>query len=439
MNQIKTVPLPHKFKVMAEYKRRIADRILERKVLGKGAVLIEGPKWCGKTTTAKQLAKSVLDLGDSSVLKQSAQMIEISPKSLLEGATPRLIDEWQALPPIWDSIRSEVDKRGEPSQFILTGSSVLPDADETIHSGTGRYAHVMMRPMSLYESGESTGSVSLRDLFDGKVPDVQENSLEIEDIAYLTCRGGWPWATLISKNVALDQAFDYVDSVMKRDIQRVDRVKRSPERARLLMRSYARNISQQVSYATIRKDMLSNDASSLDEDTVADYIKALKKLFVIEDLAAWNPNIRSKAAIRTSETRHFVDPSIGTAALGLGPQDLINDLQSFGLFFEDMVVRDLRVYAEALDGELYHYRDSSGLECDTVLHRRNGSYALLEVKIGGEDKINEGAASMIELANNIDTDKMPAPSFMAVIVGVGKYAYRRKDGVYVLPIGCLKD
>lgn len=424
---------------MAEYKQRIADRILERKVLGKGAVLIEGPKWCGKTTTAKQLAESVLDLGDSSVLKQSSQMIEISPKSLLEGATPRLIDEWQALPPIWDSIRSEVDKRGEPSQFILTGSSVLPDADETIHSGTGRFAHVMMRPMSLFESGESTGSVSMRDLFDGEVMDVQENSLEIEDIAHLTCRGGWPWATLISKNVALDQAFDYVDSVIKRDIQRVDKVRRSPERARLLLRSYARNISQQGSYATIRKDMLSNDASTLDEDTVADYIKALKKLFVIEDLAAWNPNIRSKAAIRTSDTRHFVDPSIGTAALGLGPKDLINDLQSFGLFFEDMVVRDLRVYAEALDGELYHYRDSNGLECDTVLHRRNGSYALLEVKLGGEDKINEGAACMIELANNIDTDKMPAPSFMAVIIGVGKYAYQRKDGVYVIPIGCLKD
>lgn len=424
---------------MAEYKQRIADRILERKVLGKGAVLIEGPKWCGKTTTAKQLAKSVLDLGDASVLKQSSQMIEISPKSLLEGATPRLIDEWQALPPIWDSIRSEVDKRGEPSQFILTGSSVLPDANETIHSGTGRYAHVMMRPMSLYESGESTGSVSLIELFAGKTPDVQENKLEIDDLAYLTCRGGWPWTTLISPKVALDQAFDYVDSVIKRDIQRVDKVKRSPERARLLLRSYARNISQQVSYATIRKDMLSNDASTLDEDTVADYIKVLKKLFVIEDLVAWNPNIRSKAAIRTSDTRHFVDPSVGTAALGLGPKDLINDLQSFGLFFEDMVVRDLRVYAEALDGELYHYRDSSGLECDTVLHRRNGSYALLEVKLGGEDKINEGAASMIELANNIDTDKMPAPSFMAVIIGVGKYAYRRKDGVYVLPIGCLKD
>lgn len=424
---------------MAEYKLRIADKLLERKVRGKGAVLIEGPKWCGKTTTAKQLAKSVLDLGDSSVLKQSSQMIEISPKSLLEGETPRLIDEWQALPPIWDSIRSEVDRRGEPSQFILTGSSVLPDAKETIHSGTGRFAHIMMRPMSLYESGDSSGDISLKDLFEGKIPEVRQCEFEIDDIAYLTCRGGWPWATLLSKDIALDQAFDYVDSVTKRDIQRVDNVKRNPERARLLLRSYARNISQQVSYATIRKDMLANDASTLDEDTVADYIKALKKLFVIEDLAAWNPNLRSKAAIRTGDTRHFVDPSIGTAALGLGPQDLINDLDTFGLLFEDMVVRDLRVYAEALDGGLYHYRDSDGLECDTVLHRRNGSYALLEVKLGGEKFISDAAANMIELAGNIDTDKMPAPSFMAVIIGVGKYAYQRKDGVYVIPIGCLKD
>jgi hypothetical protein len=424
---------------MAEYKKRIADGILERKVLGKGAVLIEGPKWCGKTTTAKQLAKSMLDLGDASVLKQSSQIIEVSPKSLLEGVTPRLVDEWQALPPIWDSIRSEVDKRGEPSQFILTGSSVLPDADETIHSGTGRFAHIMMRPMSLYESGESTGTISLQDLFDGKTPDVQQCNLEIEDIAYLTCRGGWPWTTLIPKEVALDQAFDYVDSVTKLDIQRVDKVKRSPERAKLLLRSYARNISQQVSYATIRKDMLANDNSTLDEDTVADYIQALKKLFVIEDLAAWNPNLRSKAAIRTSDTRHFIDPSIGTAALGLGPKDLINDLDTFGLFFEDMAVRDLRVYAEALDGDLYHYRDSNGLECDTVLHRRNGSYALIEVKLGGEKLINDAAANMIELANKIDTTKMPAPSFMAVVVAVGQYAYQRKDGVFVIPIGCLKN
>lgn len=428
-----------KMNVMVEYKQRIADSILKRKVLGKGAVLIEGPKWCGKTTTAKQLAKSVLDLGDASVLKQSSQLIEISPKTLLEGGTPRLIDEWQALPPIWDSIRSEVDKRGKPSQFILTGSSVLPDAGETIHSGTGRFAHIMMRPMSLYESGESTGSISLRNLFEGKTPEIQKCELEIDDIAYLTCRGGWPWATLIPKEVALDQAFDYVDSVIKRDIQRVDKVRRSPERARLLLRSYARNISQQVSYATIRKDMLANDERTLDEDTIADYINALKKLFVIDDLAAWNPNLRSKAAIRTSNTRHFVDPSIGTAVLELGPNDLINDLDSFGLLFEDMVVRDLRVYADALDGQLYHYRDSNGLECDTVLHRRNGSYALIEVKLGGEERINESAASLTELAANIDTNKMSIPSFMAVIVGVGKHAYQRKDGVYVIPIGCLKD
>lgn len=424
---------------MSAYKPRIADAMLAARLRRKGAILIEGPKWCGKTTTAKQLAKSVLDLGDSAVLKQSSGLIEISPKTLLDGDTPRLIDEWQALPPIWDSIRSEVDRRGEPSQFILTGSSVLPEADETVHSGTGRFATIKMRPMSLYESGESTGTVSLKNLFEGKSIEVQQNELDVEEIAFLTCRGGWPWATIISKKVALDQAFDYVDSVIQRDIQRVDKVKRSAERAKLLLRSYARNISQQVSYGTIKKDMLSNDASTLDEDTVADYIKALKKLFVIEDLAAWNPNIRSKAAIRTSDTRHFVDPSIGTAILGLGPKDLINDLKSFGFFFEDMVVRDLRVYAEALDGELYHYRDSSGLECDTVLHRRNGSYALMEVKLGGEQNIEDGAKSMLALAENIDTGKMPAPSFMAVIVGVGQYAYQRKDGVYVIPIGCLKD
>ncbi len=424
---------------MARYKHRIADKLLKRKILGKGAVLIEGPKWCGKTTTAKQLAGSILDLGDSAVLLQSSQMIELSPKTLLEGKTPRLIDEWQALPQIWDCIRSEVDRRGEPSQFILTGSSVLPEADETIHSGTGRFAHLKMRPMSLYESEESTGTVSLTELFDGKDFGIQTNSLDMEALAFLTCRGGWPWATIISKEVALDQAVDYYDSVVNYDIQRIDKVKRSTERTKLLLRSYARNISQQVPVTTIRKDMLANDASTLDENTVNDYVKAMKKLYVIEDLAAWNPNIRSKAAIRTSDTRHFVDPSIGTAALGLGPKDLIKDLQSFGLFFEDLVVRDLRVYAEALDGTLYHYRDSNGLECDAVLHRRNGSYALFEVKLGGTERIEEGAANLISLSDKIDTGTMPAPSFMAVIIGVGQYAYRRKDGVYVIPIGCLRD
>lgn len=425
--------------MMKEYKKRIADSLLERKVIGKGAVLIEGPKWCGKTTTAKQISRSVLDLGDAAVLRQSTQMIEIDPKILLAGETPRLVDEWQALPLIWDSIRSEVDKRAQPGQFILTGSSVLPDASKTIHSGTGRFAHIKMRPMSLYESGESAGSVSLKDLFDGKPFEPRPNGIGLDELAYLTCRGGWPWATLVTQNAALDQAFDYVDSIVSQDIQRVDNVKRSRERTRLLLRTYARNISQPASYSTLRKDMLANDASSLDEDTVADYIRVLKKLFVIEDLAAWNPNVRSKAAIRTGDTRHFVDPSIGTASLGLGPGDLINDLESFGFFFEDLAVRDLRVYADALDGELYHYRDSRGLECDAVLHRRNGSYALLEVKLGGSERIDEGAANLIDLAGIIDTGRMPGPSFLAVVVGVGTYAYQRKDGVYVLPIGCLKD
>lgn len=421
------------------YKPRIADRLLVRKLAGKGAVLIEGPKWCGKTTTARQQAKSLLDLGDTEVLKQSRQMMEISSKTLLQGETPRLIDEWQTIPELWDTIRNEVDKRGTFSQFILTGSTVAPQADETIHSGTGRIGRVKMRPMSLFESGESSGSVSLKNLFDGETFEPQPNHIDLQQMAYLTCRGGWPQTTLLEGDIALDQAFGYVDDVTERDIQRVDGVKRSAERARLLLRSYARNISQQVSYGTIKADMLSNDANTLDEDTVADYIKALKKLFVIEDLEAWNPNIRSKSAIRTSDTRHFVDPSIGTAALGLGPNDLINDLDSFGLIFEDMAVRDLRVFADALDGKLYHYRDSSGLECDTVLHRRNGTYALIEVKLGGEKLINDGAEALKTLAETIDTTKMKNPSFMMVVTAVGPYAYQRPDGVFVVPIGCLKD
>lgn len=422
------------------YKNRIADILLERKLAGKGAVLIEGPKWCGKTTTASIQAKSILDLGDSEILKESKTMMEISSQKLLDGETPRLIDEWQTIPPLWDSIRSAVDKRKEPSQFILTGSSVLPEAMETTHSGTGRIGRIRMRPMSLYESGESNGSVSLKELFECKEMQVQDCNLEIEDLAYLICRGGWPAAvTLKNKEIALDQALDYVDSVIDYDIQRVDGVRRDPQRVRRLMRSYARNTAAQISYATFKADMISNDTDTLDEDTVADYIKALKKLFVIEDLEAWNPNLRSKAAIRTSDTRYFVDPSIATASLGIGPNDLINDLESFGLLFESMAVRDLRVYAEALDGKLYHYRDSTGLECDTVLHRRNGTYALIEVKLGGETRIEEGATNLKSLANKIDSTRMPNPSFMMVLVGKGKYAYCRPDGVYVVPIGCLKD
>jgi len=421
-----------------EYKQRIADMLLQRKLLGKGAVQIEGPKWCGKTTTAKQIAKSILDLGDDTVLRKSTQMMEISPNTLLRGDVPRLIDEWQTIPGLWDTIRSEVDKRGDVGQFILTGSSVLPEADMTIHSGTGRYSHIHMRPMSLYESGESSGLVSLEDLFNDVDFEPIPCDYILEDIAFMLCRGGWPQAVTVAREVALDQAFEYVDDVTKRDIQRVDKVKRNEDRARRLLRSYARNLAHQVPYGTLKADMQANDEQTLDEDTVANYISALKRLYVIEDMPAWNPNLRSKAAVRTTDTRHFVDPSIGTAALGLGPEDLVNDLDTFGLLFENMAVRDLRVYADALLGEVHHYRDSDGLECDAVLHRRNGTYGLIEIKLGGASNIEKGAKTLNDLAAKIDTTKMKNPSFKMVLIAVGEYAYKRKDDVYVVPIGCLK-
>jgi predicted AAA+ superfamily ATPase len=293
--------------------------------------------------------------------------------------------------------------------------------------------------MSLFESSEGNASVSIGGLFENEDDGVYSNYLQLEDIAYLICRGGWPQTTFLQGEIALDQAFDYVDSVVERDIQRVDDVERNADRARRLLRSYARNIAQQVSLKTIQTDIMTNDTATLNEDTIADYIKALKRLYVIEDLEAWNPNLRSKAAIRTSDTRHLVDPSIGTAVLGIGPKDLMNDLESFGLFFENMAVRDLRVYAEALDGRLYHYRDSDGLECDAVLHRRNGSYGLIEIKLGGETKIAEAVNTLNKLEGKIDTTRMPNPAFKMVVTAVGKYAYRRKeDGVYIVPIGCLK-
>lgn len=425
---------------MSLYRQRIADRLLLRKLSGKGAVLIDGPKWCGKTTTAKRIAASTLDLGDGSILSQSRQLLEIKPSSLLEGPTPRLIDEWQTLPPIWDSIRSEVDKRAAFSQFILTGSSVLPEADTTIHSGTGRFGRVHMRPMSLFESGDSNGLVSLASLFEtNNIENPIECETTLNEVAFLCCRGGWPEATFLTGDIALDQAADYSDSVIDYDLPRIGPTRHSAERGRRLLKAYARNIAQSVSYATLKKDMQANDSGSIDEETIAEYIDAFKRLFVIEDMAAWNPNLRSKAAIRTGDTRYFVDPSIGTGTLGIGPKDLLGDLNTFGLYFENLAVRDLRVYADALDGKLYHYRDSSGLECDAVLHRRNGSYALIEVKLGGETSIDQGAASLLSLSGRIDVEKMREPSFMMVLTAVGRYAYQRRDGVMVVPIGCLKD
>ena len=423
---------------MNDYKKRIADEMLQRKLKGKGAVLIEGPKWCGKTTTAEQVAKSVLYMANPESMGQNLTLADINPGILLKGEIPRLIDEWQIAPKLWDAVRFEVDHRKDEGQFILTGSAVPADKNLITHTGTGRFSFLLMRPMTLFESLESTGTVSLKDLFDSK--DVSgTNNLSLDAIAYVCCRGGWPRSISMEKEIALDQAFDYYDAVVNSDISKVDGVSREPTRVKNLMRSYARNVGSQVSNETLKEDMINNDSFSLDTDTVFSYINALKKIFVIDEVPAWNPNLRSKTAIRTSDTRYFIDPSIATAALGLGPNDLINDLNTFGFIFENLCVRDLRVYAESINGNLYHYRDSSSLECDAVIHLRNGSYGLVEIKLGGDKLVEEGADNLIKLKNKLDTSKMKNPSFLMVVTATGDYAYKRSDEIYVVPIGCLKN
>ena len=426
---------------MKEYKKRIADQILADKLEAMGAVLVEGPKYCGKTTLASQQAKSILFMADPDTKAQNLAMAETNIKRLLQDETPRLIDEWQLAPKFWDAVRNEVDMRDEDGQFMLTGSAVPPKRDEIFHSGTGRIAWLKLRTMSLWESGDSTGEVSLASLFKNSDFVDGRSMIDIDQLAFLTCRGGWPKATLKkSKKAALLQAKEYYEAVCRSDISRVDDVERDSELTKRLLRSYARNQGSQASAGTILADIKANESELLSENTIYSYIKALKKIFVIEDSLAWNPNLRSKAAIRTSDTKYFTDPSIATAALGLGPDDLINDLNTFGLFFETLCVRDLRVYADALNGTVYHYRDKSNLECDAVVHLENGSYGLIEIKLGGSSLVDEGAANLKTLADKLDTTKMKKPSFLMVLTGVGDYAYKRPgDGVLVVPIGCLKD
>lgn len=424
---------------MKEYRSRIVDTILQDKLEAKGAVLIEGPKWCGKTTTAAQKASSILHMDNPSEKEQNLSLARINPLRLLKGDTPRLIDEWQLAPTLWDTIRYEVDQRAKMGQFILTGSAVPPDTKEITHSGTGRFSWLMMRPMSLFESGDSSGEVSLKELFSGNLDVDGENQNDIEKLAFLICRGGWPGAIELKEKAALQQAFDYYDGVVKSDINRADGNNKNEERVKRIMRSFARNQGSQVANTVIAGDILANDSTSINEDTVHTYIDALKKIFVIEDMSAWNPNLRSKSAIRTSDTRYYVDPSIAVASLGVGPDDLINDLNTYGLFFETLCVRDLRVFAESLDGSVYHYRDNTGLECDAVVHLRNGKYGLIEIKLGGDTLINEGAENLKKLAEKIDTTKMKTPSFLMVLTGIGQYAYKREDGVLVVPIGCLRN
>lgn len=423
---------------MKKYKPRIADNQLENILRRIGAVLIQGPKWCGKTTTAEQKAASIIYLDEPSKQKMYRQTAEINIGALLQGDTPRLMDEWQLLPQLWDAVRFEVDHRDEEGQFILTGSAVPPSTNEINHTGTGRFARLTMRTMSLLESGESTGSVSLRWLFEQHPEQpVGIANIDIDQLAFLICRGGWPNAISKRREDALALAFDYHEAVVESDISRVDGIRRNAELARRLTRSLARHQGAQVSLETIRKDMAINDEGGLGESSFAQYLNALKNIFVVDDMPAWNPNLRSKTAIRTSDTRYFNDSSIATAALGVGPADLTQDLPTMGLLFETMAVRDLRVYAEALDGRVYHYRDKSGLECDAVVHLRNGSYGLVEIKLGGDTLIEDGAKTLKALAEKIDTSRMKEPSFMMVLTGVGDFPLRRRDGVYIVPIGCL--
>lgn len=436
---------------MNGYKNRVADRLLAEKLEAFGAVLIEGPKYCGKTTLASQQAGSILSMADTDTLGQNLALARTNISRLLAGETPRLIDEWQIAPQFWDAVRNEVDKRNEDGQFMLTGSAVPPkpkkdengniiEEENIHHTGTGRISRLRLRTMSLWESEDSTGDVSLEELFIN--PDTVDgvSNIDLDRLAYLTCRGGWPKAVLKkSEKAALAQAFDYYDSVVSNDIKRVDDIDRDEELTKRIMRSYARNQGTQATVGTILADIKSNGDERMSDSTVYSYIKALKEIFVIEDSIAWNPNLRSKTAIRTSDTRYFIDPSIATAALGMGPKDLINDMATFGFIFEALAIRDLRVYADALDGKVYHYRDKNNLECDAVIHLRNGSYGLVEVKIGGAELIKEGAVSLKTLSSKIDSTRMKTPSFMMVLTGIGKFAYKRpEDGVLVVPIGCLK-
>ena len=424
---------------MKEYIPRIVDSIFKLKLETMGAVYVKGAKWCGKTTTSEQFAKSVVYLDDPESGESLRAMAEHSPSMLLQGIVPRLIDEWQLVPSLWDAIRFTVDKRGEDGQFIITGSVTPPDDDKKHHSGTGRISRLIMRPMTLAESGNSSKQVSLKDLFEGNLDINGESSIRIDELAFLACRGGWPRACKAnrSRNSALQIAREYIDAITSSDITTSEGSTINPTLMKHFLRVYARNIGSQIALSDLSRDLTDTIFS---EHTALNYHKRLSDTFVIEDMDAWNPNLRSKTAVRTSPTRYFTDPSLAAASLGAGPDDLIADMKTFGFILENLCIRDLRVYAQPLDGDVLHYRDKNNLECDAVIHLRNGKYGLVEIKIGGHDLIEEGAATLTGLSRKIDTSKMNPPSFLMVLTGVGDYAYKRpQDGVLVVPIGCLKN
>lgn len=417
------------------YLPRICDKLLSKKLRHTGAVLITGPKWCGKTATATVASKSIIFMQDPDRGSAYMKAADVKPSILLEGEVPHLIDEWQMAPILWDAVRFAVDQRQEMGQFILTGSAVPVD-NATMHTGTGRISRLRMHTMSLYESQESNGAISLRDLFEGKPISIATSNLSIEQIAFAICRGGWPASVKIKGNDALELAKDYVDAIIHQDISRIDGVEKNPKRVQLLLRSLARNIATMASNVTIMQDM-EGDEKGITAPTLDVYMKALRRIYVVEDQPAWSPSIRSKTAIRTASKRHFTDPSIATAVLRTTPKGLLEDFNTFGFLFESLCTRDMRIYAQANDGEVFHYRDKSGLETDMIVALNDGRWAAIEVKLGNK-QIDEAAEHLKELANKVDEAKMGKPAFMMVLTG-GEFAYQRPDGVLVVPIGCLKD
>ena len=419
-------------KALAKYYERLIEKSIERKMKSSGAVVVEGPKFCGKTTTALRYAKSNIRLNTS----HSIELAKLETRNVLKGETPRVIDEWQTVPEIFNEVKGWIDENPKFGQFILTGSSTPADKSKIYHSGAGRITTVKMRPMSLAESKDSKCSVSLTDLFENPNADVFDENADssLEKIAHCLCRGGWPLSVLAGKDIALDVTRNYYEGLFNFEYSENEKFRnKNSELMRMILKSYARNISTQAPLKTIQSDIISSNNRTLDNKTLVDYLDALRDLFIIEDISAWNPNLRSKVAIRTTPTRHFVDTSIATSVLGITPSDLMNDLQSFGLFFEDMAVRDLVIYSSYLGASVKHYRDSSGLECDAIIHFENGKWAAVEIKLGGEKLIQEGAENLEKLKKVVNNDSL---AFRMILTATGS-AYRRKDGIYVVPINCL--
>jgi uncharacterized protein len=418
------------------YLNRISDQKLSLLLRAMGAVLIEGPKWCGKTRSAEEVAGSVLYMQDPDTAKANKLMAQSKPSLLLEGETPRLLDEWQVASELWNAVRFAVDKRRIKGQFILTGS-VIPERTDDMHSGTGRIARMKMRTMSLYESGDSTGEISLSALFDGNNNMEGRSGLTVEKLAFVINRGGWPAvAREIDEKIALTVSADYVEAVANEDISKADGIEKNPDRVKALLRSISRNISCEARTSTILSDLAAND-ESLSQATVDQYVAALKKIFVIEDLPAWSTKLRSKTTIRTTAKRHFTDPSIAAASLRATPKRLLSDFNTFGFLFESLCIRDLRIYTESIDGSVYHYRDRNGLEIDAVMQLVDGRWGAVEIKMGAGE-IEDAAENLLKLRKIIDTEKMNEPSFLMVLTGT-EYAFQLKNGVWVVPIGCLKN